>query len=185
MIPFRPAESPVPWMYIANGSDYQSFSAPGAADAVTQQKVGIAEPQSAPDASISSVQVSCVNEPAGGTTWTAAGTAGAVSLGARISDTVAAVFPDPLGLVNTLQVGASGANPGGVAYLAGAAAGNSTAPAVSFSAGGGSSAAAYAQMAAYGESPRGPLLHRSFCGGHHFGSGYSSAPGRICTGGGR
>lgn len=48
MIPFRPNQSPVPYLYIANGSDYQKFSAPSAANVVTRSNAGIAEPQSAP-----------------------------------------------------------------------------------------------------------------------------------------
>lgn len=43
--PFRPRESATPWMYIAGVGDYQRFSAPGANNAVVQNKVGIAEPQ--------------------------------------------------------------------------------------------------------------------------------------------
>jgi hypothetical protein len=52
MIPFRPNASPIPYMYIANGSDYQKFSAPDALDGVTSAAVGIAEPQTAPDAAL-------------------------------------------------------------------------------------------------------------------------------------
>lgn len=52
MIPFRPNASPTPYMYIANGSDYQKFSAPDSLDAVVQSNVGIAEPIAAPDAAL-------------------------------------------------------------------------------------------------------------------------------------
>ena len=45
MNPFRPRESATPWMYVAGLGDYQRFSAPSAANAVVQNKVGIAEPQ--------------------------------------------------------------------------------------------------------------------------------------------
>src|SRR6516164_9045501 len=43
MIPFRPNASPQPYMYVANGADYQKFSAPN--PTVVASKVGIAEPQ--------------------------------------------------------------------------------------------------------------------------------------------
>src|SRR5262245_28810647 len=38
-IPFRPAQSPQTWLYVANGADYQKFSAP-ISNAVTQRRVG-------------------------------------------------------------------------------------------------------------------------------------------------
>lgn len=124
LIPFRPNESPQPWMYIANGNDYQKFSAPNSLNAVTQQKVGIAEPQLQPEAipvptgvnaglNLVSMYVSHGNP-----TLTQGGTAGATSSGARISDTVVASFQDPnattLGTIfsgepfpMTLQVGSA------------------------------------------------------------------------------
>lgn len=51
MVPFRPGASPNPYMYIANGADYQKFSAPDS-DTVVQSNVGIAEPPAAPDAAL-------------------------------------------------------------------------------------------------------------------------------------
>ena len=92
MIPIRPAESPTPWMYVANGSDYLKFSAPSATNVVTAQKVGIAEPQSPPDASgLSPNIVPLPGNPA----YAHAGFAGAVSNTSRITDTVQSVFADP------------------------------------------------------------------------------------------
>jgi hypothetical protein len=101
LIPFRPNETPIPWMYIANGTDYQKFSAPNSSEVVTQQKVGIAEPQSPPEASFSeSYQVL-----AGGVIiasgYTNAGTAGSPSAGVRSTDTVGTVLPDPIVVVGS------------------------------------------------------------------------------------
>lgn len=93
MIPFRPNQSPNPYMYVANGSDYQKFSAP-AAGVVTMQKVGIAEPQTAPDAYL--FTQNAFNVRASGGVWTPAGTAGAVVTGNRVADTVQAVLKDPI-----------------------------------------------------------------------------------------
>lgn len=116
MIPFRPAQSPNPWMYIANGSDYQKFSAPGVADAVTQQKVGIAEPQSAPDAyigapSFGAPAIVSLSTPTAGA-YTQGGTAGAPGTSARITDTVGLVLADPIvpltsNSISSFKVGSS------------------------------------------------------------------------------
>jgi len=91
MIPFRPAQSPNPWMYIANGNDYQKFSAP-VAGVVTQQKVGIAEPQTAPNAASTTTLYNIFSP---NPSYTHAGVAGAVSNTARVTDTVQSVFADP------------------------------------------------------------------------------------------
>lgn len=105
-IPFRPNQSPNPYMYIANGADYKKFSAPDATNAVTQVPVGIIEPQAAPEAGISNMFQSFTGAPVGGAgNYIHTGTASAVADGARINDQVVAVFPDPaVGQVNTLQV---------------------------------------------------------------------------------
>ena len=111
MIPFRPSASPLPWMYVANGGDYQKFSAPAQlTDAVTQRKVGIAEPQTAPDATLFVINEATFGSANPG--WSAGGTAGAVSNGTRLSDTAGVVLPDPAaapspGLVNSIQVGSA------------------------------------------------------------------------------
>lgn len=94
MLPFRPNQSPNPYMYIANGFDYQKFSAP-VAGAVVARKVGIAEPQVPPDACPQAFLLNDFNKTAGG--WTNAGTAGAPSDQTRIADAVVAVFGDPAG----------------------------------------------------------------------------------------
>lgn len=93
LLPFRPAESPNPWMYIADGFDYQKFSAP-ASNIVTAQKVGIAEPQSSPDASPTLLGFSQFNLLAAD--WANTGTAGTVSDTQRSTDTVGASFADPV-----------------------------------------------------------------------------------------
>ena len=91
MIPFRPNASPQPWMYIANDADYQKFSSPDGANVVTAQKVGIVEPQAAPDAGI----FSYVAAPFTPGAWTAAGTAGATSGGNRVNDSITVIVKDP------------------------------------------------------------------------------------------
>lgn len=95
MLPFRPNASPTPWMYIANGSDYQKLSAPDAADTVVQANVGIAEPQDAPVAYISAMQSIFVDSDDDTPPFTPTGTMGTITDGARVTDTVVAVFPDP------------------------------------------------------------------------------------------
>lgn len=103
MIPFRPNASPTPYMYIANGSDFQKFSAPSATGAVTASKVGIAEPSTPCDAVPSPFQFSPGNITAG--TVTASGTAGATSNQTRISDTIITLASDPVLLARkSLQV---------------------------------------------------------------------------------
>jgi len=103
LVPFRPGASPNPYMYIANGNDYEKFSAPGVANAVTQKKVGIAEPTggNTPNAVINSLSSSIIAESvAGSGGWTAGGTAGGVSGAAvRINDSILACFQDPAAMV--------------------------------------------------------------------------------------
>lgn len=102
LIPFRPNQSPNPYMYIANGSDYQKFSAPNAANAVAQQKVGIAEPPLPPEALITPPQVSFLPNNPG---YVAGGTAGPPAVGVRISDAGILSFVDPnLAITGAWQV---------------------------------------------------------------------------------
>jgi hypothetical protein len=94
LIPFRPAESPNPWLYIANGSDYQKFSAPGVADAVVQQKVGIAEPAPCDAAlAVGNYYSSIISS---NPSFANTGVATAPVNLSRITDTVASVFTDPV-----------------------------------------------------------------------------------------
>lgn len=112
LIPFRPAQSPNPFMYVANAADYQKFSAPDATNAVIQHEVGITEPQSSPDAAIDTFSVDDVTGVASG--WAAAGTASGLADITRVTDTVgAAVLADPasvppsLGTRYSVQTGAA------------------------------------------------------------------------------
>jgi hypothetical protein len=91
MIPFRPNASPTPYMYVANGTDYQKFSAPDGSNAVSVFKVGIAEPQTSPDAGI----VNTVPPNPLGPGYNSAGTARATTNTTRVSDTAGVVFADP------------------------------------------------------------------------------------------
>jgi hypothetical protein len=104
MVPFRPAQSPNPWMYIANGSDYQKFSPP-AFGVVTQQKVGIAEPQQPCEAAIQGYYSSIFSSnPA----YAHAGVASAAVNQTRLTDTVQSVHNDPANAaLETLGVTAS------------------------------------------------------------------------------
>lgn len=113
MIPFRPNQSPQPWMYVANGNDYQKFSAPAFANTVTQQKVGIAEPQLPPNAvQMGNYSIQSLFAPQSlswyttdmAPVWlndtanplTIGGTAGATSAANRlVFDQVISFFPDP------------------------------------------------------------------------------------------
>jgi hypothetical protein len=101
LIPFRPNESPNPYMYIANGKDYQKFSAPSGTT-VVQQKVGIAEPQAAVEAALLNHKSFTLEAAAGG--WTNGGTAGVVTNGSRFLDTVGTVLADPNGGVQSASV---------------------------------------------------------------------------------
>jgi len=105
LIPFRPAQSVNPYQYIANGADYQKFSAPDGSNNVTQSKVGIAEPQFAPDAAPSAMRQATLSS----LTWAAAGTAASSSSGNRIAaDTAGTVLPDPANaMLLSAQVGSS------------------------------------------------------------------------------
>ena len=104
MIPFRPAASATPWMYIANGTNYRKFSAPSATNVVMQQKVGIAEPQTAPDAIISGFKAITLMAGA------FVGSAGVSIINylpsGRLSDTAGAVLRDPISgsVVYSVQV---------------------------------------------------------------------------------
>ena len=93
MIPFRPSQSPNPYMYIANGTDYQKFSAPDASNNVIASQVGIPEPQVPPEAvalpPIANVKVI----PLGA--WTLGGTATTLTATDRVNDFAEAVAIDP------------------------------------------------------------------------------------------
>lgn len=93
MIPYRPNQSPQPWMYIGAPGDYQKFSAPDAADNVTQYKVGIREPTTSPDASPLSLNYKSFSALAA--SWTQGGVAGAPADAARVADTAGVAIADP------------------------------------------------------------------------------------------
>lgn len=105
LIPFRPDQSPAPYMYIANGNDYQKFLAASPGHIATQSKVGIAEPQAPPDAAIIQQFQNLFNVGGGAGSFTPGGTTvgGTVVSGNRVTDTVGAVFPDPAGGIGAVQ----------------------------------------------------------------------------------
>jgi hypothetical protein len=104
LIPFRPNQSPNPYMYISNGTDYQKFSAP-AAGVVTQQKVGIAEPQAPPDAGIFVHIANPLTITAA--SYSSGGTAGAASAGVHAFDSAGTVLLDIQNINYTVQVGSA------------------------------------------------------------------------------
>jgi hypothetical protein len=188
MIPFRPNESPLPWMYIATAGDYQKFSAPTSTNVVTQQKAGIEEPQLPPDAVVSAALTSYVEEPVSDPGYTPTGVAGTVTTIARVSDTVQAVYPDPtgLGVSSTVRTG-GGFSSGAVTRIivTNYGVGYSSAPTVTITGGGGSGATAVATFEVIPPYPPyypgGVIL---YVGVTSAGSGYTSPPTITFSGGG-
>jgi hypothetical protein len=93
LIPFRPNQSPDPYMYIANGADYQKFSAPES-NVVTASKVGIAEPQTGCEAAPVAQTFTEILSPGG--TWNTGGTGSAWTSGDRSADIIVSSFNDPV-----------------------------------------------------------------------------------------
>lgn len=92
LIPYRPNQSPQSWMYVCNRTGYEKFSAP-AASVVVQQKVGIKEPQTAPEACPDGFSYNEFTSIAAA--WPQGGTAAAPSDATRSTDTAVAIFLDP------------------------------------------------------------------------------------------
>ncbi len=116
LLPFRPGASAQSWMYVASLGDYQKFSAPSAANAVSVAKVGIAEPQVQVEAAPQGPQFYEFTGAA--SAWTPGGTAGALvdqSLVGLVPgyDIATAIFQDPaLSSRYTVQVSEPGYLPG-------------------------------------------------------------------------
>src|SRR5215831_813061 len=94
-VPFRPNESPQPYLYAANGADYQKFSAPN--PPVVASKVGIAEPQ--PQVEAACLPQTFVEILSPGGNWNTGGTASAWSFGSRSADIVVYAANDPVSLL--------------------------------------------------------------------------------------
>lgn len=93
MIPFRPNQSPNPYIYIGSAYDYQKFSAPSASGAVLQSKAGIKEPQVACGAI---AQVQSFNQLLSpGNLWSVGGAASNPSSPVRSTDQVVIALIDP------------------------------------------------------------------------------------------
>lgn len=103
MIPFRPAESPGPYMYVAGIGQYQKFSAPSGSNAVVQANVGIAEPQNQVDATVANFDY--IDFTGVASSWSNNGTGGALSDGNRSSETTGAAVGDGGASVNNTGVG--------------------------------------------------------------------------------
>lgn len=94
-LPFRPAQSPEPWMYIAAREDYKKISTPDPDDSsITAYNVGIQEPQQPPQAA--PMQIGFVDFTSTQPNWTNSGTAGAVSDAFETEDTIGDMLPDPV-----------------------------------------------------------------------------------------
>ena len=106
MFTYRPNQSPAPWMYVGDSVSYKKFSLPNANDVVSVAKVGIAEPQSPPGVYMLPDVLSYVLT---SSSFGNSGTAGSVSSGTRTTDTITAVFTDPVsgGGPYTYEVGGS------------------------------------------------------------------------------
>jgi hypothetical protein len=106
MVPYRPNQSPAPYVYVGDNQSYRKFSFPNASDVVTDQKVGIAEPQTPIDACVSEGYLLGMSDSGSLLTynWDGAG-GGASHSGITSNDTVIAVFQDPVyaALPNTVQ----------------------------------------------------------------------------------
>lgn len=94
LIPFRPAQSPDPWMYIAAREDYQKISSPDALDNVDARNVGLQEPQQPPQAA--PTELGLVEFSGVATDWTNSGTAGAITDSFRTVDTIGDLIEDPV-----------------------------------------------------------------------------------------
>lgn len=93
MVPWRPDQSPVSWMYVADSSAMYKVTYNGSA--VTTHKIGVAPSVSAPTAELGAQAFSYVNEFSSLTHWTNDGTvAGATSLDTRINTTTSRVIND-------------------------------------------------------------------------------------------
>ena len=118
MIPFRPASSPQSWMYVADRGDYVKISAPDANNNTTVQKVGIAEPQFQCEAAPQTLVYTNFSAPANN--WAANGTVGTPTDENRTTDTVGAVFTDPVNSGrSSIQVTATDAYAIGQTFVAG------------------------------------------------------------------
>lgn len=108
MLPWRPAQSPQTWMYVATEGDYQKFSAPDANNTVTQYKVGVAEGQKQLEAA--PLAPAFTQFTGNNSNWTASGTAALTGNGNLVVDTVGGVpLADPV-ISSRLSVPAANVN---------------------------------------------------------------------------
>ena len=99
MLPFRPAESPQAWMYVAGqNGNYVKIQAPNANNNCVVHNVGIAEPQQSLDAcpEFAETIIQLSGNSAVAANWTAGGNAGGLTNGNRTVDTLDGnALPDP------------------------------------------------------------------------------------------
>lgn len=100
MVPFRPEQSPLPWMYVADSLQMRKISM-----ALQNYPMGVATPLTPPTASYGPASLQLIYDFSAGTAatdWIPTGTDGAVTSGTMLSDTIVVAIPDtpPPGLVS-------------------------------------------------------------------------------------
>lgn len=101
MVPYRPNQSPAPYVYIGDDKSYKKFSLPNAMDVVSVSKAGIAEPQSPVGACLAEQYfLSLSTVFVGGTYSHSLAGGGALNTGIANQDTVTGVFQDPVYAAN-------------------------------------------------------------------------------------
>jgi hypothetical protein len=94
ILPFRPDASPTAWDYVFDIAKGTKVNVATGSPLVA--KIGVAEPQNPPGAAL--LTSGWAEFLGSAVSWTAGGTAGAITNTNRISDTITAVFQDPSGI---------------------------------------------------------------------------------------
>lgn len=91
MVPFRPNQSPEPWMYVADTSKMRKIRQDG-----TNYLMGIVPPVHPPSTELGNPTFEIVEyfEPVSGTAWTNTGTAGSISGVSRVNTTIQFILYD-------------------------------------------------------------------------------------------
>lgn len=89
LVPFRPDQSPEPWMYVTDSLRMQKVRSDG-----VRHSIGIEPPLGAPTVSLGPDVFQKISSFAAVGSWTNAGTAGAISSVSRLSSTISAILYD-------------------------------------------------------------------------------------------